>query len=141
MGRDAESFWLCFSVLATECLLQLLLCEDAELHGATIGLSCLSPQLKFQFLNLLSKQAVFAILLFLHCPQACMFTSQRVENIGRDAVMIAIPLEPSGDDSTGTTHRVSTGAFAKLGFITAQQDAAGNVVFAEDQRAPSDLMV
>jgi hypothetical protein len=31
--------------------------------------------------------------------------------------------------------------FAKLGFITAQKDAAGNVVFAEDQRAPSYLFV
>ena len=31
--------------------------------------------------------------------------------------------------------------FSKLGFITAQKDAAGNVVFAEDQRAPSDLIV
>jgi len=30
--------------------------------------------------------------------------------------------------------------FAKLGFITAQRDAQGNVVFAEDQRAPSDLI-
>jgi hypothetical protein len=30
--------------------------------------------------------------------------------------------------------------FAKLGFITAQQDAAGNVVFAEDQRAQSELI-
>lgn len=30
--------------------------------------------------------------------------------------------------------------FAKLGFITAQQDSQGNVVFAEDQRTPSDLI-
>jgi hypothetical protein len=28
--------------------------------------------------------------------------------------------------------------FPKLGFITAQKDAAGNVVFAEDQRAPNN---
>jgi hypothetical protein len=31
--------------------------------------------------------------------------------------------------------------FSKLGFITAQKDAAGNIVFAEDQRASSDLLV
>ena len=30
--------------------------------------------------------------------------------------------------------------FNKLGFITAQRDGQGNVVFAEDQRAPSDLI-
>jgi hypothetical protein len=30
--------------------------------------------------------------------------------------------------------------FNKLGFITAQRDAQGNIVFAEAQRAPSDLI-
>jgi hypothetical protein len=39
-----------------------------------------------------------------------------------------------------TTHLEMVHNFAKLGFITAQKDAAGNVVFAEDQRAPSDLI-
>jgi hypothetical protein len=40
-----------------------------------------------------------------------------------------------------TTHLGMVHNFAKLGFITAQQDAAGNIVFAEDQRAPSDLFL
>jgi hypothetical protein len=39
-----------------------------------------------------------------------------------------------------TTHLQMVHNFSKLGFITAQKDAAGNVVFAEDQRAPSDLI-
>jgi L-Lysine epsilon oxidase N-terminal/L-lysine epsilon oxidase C-terminal domain len=37
-----------------------------------------------------------------------------------------------------TTHLEMVHNFPKLGFITAQKDAAGNIVFAEDQRAPSD---
>jgi hypothetical protein len=40
-----------------------------------------------------------------------------------------------------TKHLEMVHNFPKLGFIMAQKDAAGNIVFAEDQRAPSDLMV
>jgi hypothetical protein len=40
-----------------------------------------------------------------------------------------------------TTHLQMVHTFSKLSFITAQQDAAGNLVFAEDQRAPIDLIV
>jgi hypothetical protein len=37
-----------------------------------------------------------------------------------------------------TSHLQMVHNFPKLGFITAQKDAAGNVVFAEDQRAPNN---
>jgi hypothetical protein len=43
-------------------------------------------------------------------------------------------------DRSATTHLQMVHNFSKLGFITAQKDAAGNVVFAEDQRALSDLI-
>jgi hypothetical protein len=39
-----------------------------------------------------------------------------------------------------TTHLSMINNFSKLAFITAQRNAQGNIVFAEDQRAPSSLI-
>jgi L-Lysine epsilon oxidase N-terminal/L-lysine epsilon oxidase C-terminal domain len=63
--------------------------------------------------------------------------SQRPDKVRR----MASSTIPVDWDSGVTSHLQMVHNFAKLGFITAQKDAAGNIVFAEDQRAPSDLMV
>ena len=63
--------------------------------------------------------------------------SQRPDNVRR----MASSATTVAWDRGVTTHLEMVHNFSKLGFITAQKDTAGNVVFAEDQRAPSDLLV
>jgi hypothetical protein len=62
--------------------------------------------------------------------------SQRPDNVRR----VASSANTVAWDRGVTTHLQMVHNFSKLGFITAQKDAAGNIVFAEDQRAPSDLI-
>ena len=62
--------------------------------------------------------------------------SQRPDNVRR----MASSATTVAWDRGVTTHLEMVHNFSKLGFITAQKDAAGNIVFAEDQRAPSDLV-
>ena len=62
--------------------------------------------------------------------------SQRPDNVRR----VASSANTVAWDRGVTTHLEMVHNFSKLGFITAQKDAAGNIVFAEDQRAPSDLI-
>jgi hypothetical protein len=62
--------------------------------------------------------------------------SQRPDNVRRLASSSnAVAWDRGVSSHLGMVHN-----FSKLGFITAQKDAAGNIVFAEDQRAPSDLI-
>jgi hypothetical protein len=62
--------------------------------------------------------------------------SQRPDNVWR----VASSANTVAWDRGVATHLQMVHNFSKLGFITAQKDAAGNIVFAEDQRAPSDLI-
>jgi len=62
--------------------------------------------------------------------------SQRPDNVRR----VPTSTEEVAWDRGVTTHLEMVHNFPKLGFITAQKDAAGNIVFAEDQRAPSHLI-
>jgi hypothetical protein len=62
--------------------------------------------------------------------------SQRPDNVR----LVASSAITVAWDRSATTHLQMVHNFSKLGFITAQKDAAGNVVFAEDQRALSDLI-
>ncbi len=62
--------------------------------------------------------------------------AQRPDNVRRTA---ASSDEVAWDRGV-STHLQMVHNFSKLGFITAQRDAAGNIVFAEDQRASSNLI-
>ena len=62
--------------------------------------------------------------------------SQRPDNVRRVATS---PDEVAWDRGVNS-HLSMVHNFAKLGFITAQKDGAGNIVFVETQRAPSHLI-
>ena len=62
--------------------------------------------------------------------------SQRPDNVRR----LASSTNTVAWDRGVASHLEMVHNFSKLGFITAQKDDAGNVVFAEDQRAPSELI-
>ena len=72
---------------------------------------------------------------FLDCVGS-WWPSQRPDNVRR----VATSDEEVPWDQGVSTHLEMVHNFAKLGFITAQRDAAGNIVFAQDQRAPSHLI-
>lgn len=72
---------------------------------------------------------------FLDCSGA-WWPSQRPDNVRRTASSE----EEVPWDRGVNTHLEMVHNFAKLAFVTAQRDAAGNLVFAEDQRAPSHLI-
>ena len=72
---------------------------------------------------------------FLDCSGA-WWPSQRPDNVRRIATSTdMIPWDREVDTHLDMVHN-----FAKLGFITAQRDAGGNIVFAEEQRAPDHLI-
>lgn len=72
---------------------------------------------------------------FLDCS-GNWWPSQRPDNVRRTATSN----EEVAWDRGVNTHLQMVHNFSKLSFITAQRDAAGNIVFAEEQRAPSNLI-
>jgi hypothetical protein len=62
--------------------------------------------------------------------------SQRPDAVRR----VATSTEQVSWDRGIVSHLAMVHNFSKLGFITAQRDAAGNIVFAEEQRSPSHLI-
>jgi hypothetical protein len=73
---------------------------------------------------------------FLDCS-GNWWPSQRPDNVRRDA---SSPQEVLWNRGV-TTYLQMVHDFSKLGFIVAQKDTAGNIVFAEQQRAGSDFIV
>ena len=61
---------------AIECLLQLLLSQQTELHWSFLWFSGLSPEFQFEFFHLLTEQTSLASLLLLGSSQAGVFGSQ-----------------------------------------------------------------
>lgn len=72
---------------------------------------------------------------FLKCS-GDWWPSQRPDGVRR----VAASADEVAWDRGVNSHLAMVHNFAKLGFITAQRDASGNIVFAEEQRAPSNLI-